>query len=206
MKTLGTVLFPGFELLDVAGPLEVLGNLNLEEPRFRLVNVAESAGCVASAQGPRMEAEVGFDDCPRLDVLMVPGGIGTRKEVENRRLLEWLVARAATAELVLSVCTGAALLARAGILDGRRATSNKRSLAWVMSQGPRVEWVKRARWVEDGRFFTSSGVSAGIDMSLQVLAHFAGRAEAERIAKIIEFGWQTDSEVDPFAEVWGAGV
>ena len=205
MKTLGTVLFPGFELLDVSGPLEVLGNLNFAEPLFQLASVAESAGLVASAQGPRMEANFGFDDAPRFDVLLVPGGIGTRKEVDNQRLLDFLVARAATAELVLSVCTGASLLARAGLLDGRRATSNKRSLAWVMSQGPRVDWVKQARWVEDGRFFSSSGVSAGIDMALQVVAHFAGRAEAQRIANIIEFGWQQDSTVDPFAEIWGVG-
>src|SRR5574338_457732 len=103
-------------------------------------------------------------------VLFVPGGMGTRREVDNPVLLGWLERRAAGATHVTSVCTGAALLARAGLLDGHRATSNKRSWDWVVSQGPRVDWVRRARWVQDGRLWTSSGVSAGIDMTLQLIA------------------------------------
>ena len=120
-------------------------------------------------------------------------------EVQNEGLLRWLAERTRTAELVLSVCTGSALLARAGVLDGVRATSNKRAFDWVMTQGPNVHWERRARWVEDGRFVTSSGVSAGIDMALAVVARIAGRPEAERIAKIIEHTWQSDPTVDPFA-------
>ena len=106
----------------------------------------------------------------RFDLILVPGGIGTRREVDNPRLLEWLNQRAAAAILVTSVCTGAALLARAGLLDGKRATTNKRAFAWVASQGPEVNWIKQARWVEDGKFATSSGVSAGIDMALALIA------------------------------------
>jgi putative intracellular protease/amidase len=127
---------------------------------WRLVTTAESAGSVASAQGPCAVAEHALTDCPKLDVLVVPGGIGTRREVNNPALLDWLRQRSAEAEVVSSVCTGAALLARAGLLDGRRATTNKLSFAWVVEQGPRVHWVRQARWVEDDRFVTSSGVSA----------------------------------------------
>jgi putative intracellular protease/amidase len=109
-------------------------------------------------------ADYSLADCPRIDVMLVPGGIGTRREVQTALLLDWLRQRAAQAEIVSSVCTGAALLARAGLLDGRRATSNKLSFKWVTEQGPAVEWILRqARWVEDGKFATSSGVSAGID-------------------------------------------
>lgn len=199
MRTLGALLFPDFELLDVFGPLEVFGNKNFETPPFRVLTVAETAGAVRSAQDTRALADHGFADCPPLDVVLVPGGMGTRKAVAEATLLEWVRAAAARAELVLSVCTGAGILARAGVLDGRRATTNKRSFEWVVSQGPRVEWVRRARWVEDGRFVTSSGVTAGIDMALAVLARVAGRAEAVRIAGIIEHVWREDASDDPFA-------
>jgi transcriptional regulator GlxA family with amidase domain len=199
-RTVGVVLFPGFELLDVFGPLEAFGNLS---GMFRVVLVAERAGPVASAQGPRTVADHGFADCPHLDVVLVPGGIGTRDEAENPKLLGWLGHRAAEAEVVTSVCTGAALLARAGVLDGRRATTNKAFFQWVADQGPKVEWVRAARWVEDGKFATSSGVSAGIDMTLAVIARLVGREVSENVARAMEYEWHTDATWDPFAKVWG---
>jgi len=199
-RTVGVVLFPGFELLDVFGPLEAFGNL---PGMFRVVLVAEQAGPVASAQGPRAVADHGFADCPHLDVVLVPGGIGTRDEAENPTLLGWLGRRAAEAEVVTSVCTGAALLARAGVLDGRRATTNKAFFQWVADQGPKVEWVRAARWVEDGKFATSSGVSAGIDMALAVIARLEGREVSENVARAMEYEWHTDADWDPFAKAWG---
>jgi transcriptional regulator GlxA family with amidase domain len=197
-RTLGVVLFPGFELLDVFGPLEVFGN-RLVQDDYRVLLAAERVGPVASAQSARAVADHGFDDCPRLDVLLVPGGMGTRREVDNTALLAWIRERAAGADLVLSVCTGAALLARAGVLDGRRATTNKFAFEWVVSQGPRVDWVHRARWVEDGRYVTSSGVSAGIDMSLRVVARTVGPERAEEVARLMEYTAHTDADDDPFA-------
>jgi transcriptional regulator GlxA family with amidase domain len=165
--------------------------------------VAAKAGSIASAQGPQAVAEFGFDDCPRLDVILVPGGIGTRREVDNAAVISWLRERAATAELVTSVCTGTGLLARAGLLDGRRATTNKRSFAWVESQGPRVKWVKQARWVEDGKFATSAGVSAGIDMALAIIARLIGAEKAEQAANGMEYEWHRDPAWDPFAKIHG---
>jgi transcriptional regulator GlxA family with amidase domain len=194
------VLFPGFELLDVFGPLEAYG---IVRGWFTLALVAQQPGPVASAQGPRAHADHGFADCPMLDVLLVPGGMGTRTEVDNAALLDWLSGRAADTEVVTSVCTGAGLLARAGVLDGRRATTNKRSFQWVVEQGPRVEWVREARWVEDGKFVTSSGVSAGIDMTLAVIARLAGREVSEQAATAMEYEWHRDAGWDPFAKVWG---
>src|SRR5262245_33059969 len=141
-RTLGVVLFPGFELLDVFGPLEAFGNL---PGAYRVVMVAEKAGPVTSAQGPRAVADHALADCPPLEVILVPGGIGTREQAENRTLLDWLARRAVDAEYVTSVCTGAALLARAGVLDGRRATTNKAFFQWVADQRPAVEWVRAAR-------------------------------------------------------------
>jgi transcriptional regulator GlxA family with amidase domain len=201
-RTLGVVLFPGFELLDVFGPLEAFGHL---PERFAIHLVAERPGPVASAQGPKALAEHGLADAPRLDVLLVPGGIGTRSEVDNAVLVDWLRRRTAEAEIATSVCTGAALLARAGVLDGRRATTNKAVFRWVAEQGPRVDWVAVARWVEDGKFVTSSGVSAGIDMALHLIARLESQETAEALARGMEYEWHRDADDDPFAKVWGLG-
>lgn len=199
-RTLGVVLFPGFELLDAYGPLEAFGHLT---DLFRIVQVADQAGPVVSAQGPRVVADVSLADAPRLDWLLVPGGIGTREEVENSKLLEWLAARSASAERVTSVCTGSAVLARAGVLDGHRATSNKAVFGWVKTQGPRVTWIPEARWVNDGKFSTSSGVSAGIDMALDLISTHVGPDAAEALARGMEYEWHRDAGWDPFAKAWG---
>jgi transcriptional regulator GlxA family with amidase domain len=148
-------------------------------------------------------ADYALADCPPIDVMLVPGGIGTRREVNNTKLLEWFVRRAAEAEIVTSICTGAALLARAGLLDGHRATTNKLSFKWVTEQGPAVEWIKQARWVEDGKFATSSGVSAGIDMTLALIAKLAGVETAEQVAIRMEYEWHRDPQWDPFAKIHG---
>jgi transcriptional regulator GlxA family with amidase domain len=201
METIGALLFDGFELLDVFGPLEAFGKL-AESGKCRVITLAERAGTVASAQGPRAVADYGLADCPRLHMLLVPGGIGTRREVENRRLIDFIRIRAVEAEVVMSVCTGAGLLARAGLLDGRRATTNKRAFAWPVSQGPEVNWVREARWVEDGRFVTSSGISAGIDMALAVIGRRYGAETAQGIAVVMEYDWHRDSLRDPFARIY----
>jgi len=201
-RTLGVLLFDGFELLDVFGPCEAYGMGHLDGA-FRLAMVAAKAGSIASAQGPRAVAEFGFDDCPWLDLMLIPGGVGTRREVYNTALMSWLRTRAAKAELVSSVCTGAALLASAGLLDGLRATTNKRAFAWVQSQGPGVNWIRQARWVEDGKFATSSGVSAGIDMALAIIARLVNPASAEKAAISMEYEWHRDAGWDPFATIHG---
>jgi transcriptional regulator GlxA family with amidase domain len=196
MRTVGIVLYPRFELLDVYGPAEIFGNMI---GRMRIVMVAEKAGPVASAQGPKVVADVGFDDCPDLDLVMVPGGFGTMTQLKNETLLNWLRARAEKAEIVLSVCSGSAILAKAGLLDGRRATSNKRYFQLAVDQGPNVQWVRQARWVDDGDRVTSSGVSAGIDMALHVVKRLYGAQAAENIANGTEYTWHRDADVDPFA-------
>jgi len=205
IKTFGVMLFEGFELLDVFGPLEAFGMLAVTG-KCRVLTVAERAGAVTSAQGPKVIADYGFtesglNECPPLDIVLVPGGIGTRKEVSNHALLEWLIAHSQKAEIVASVCTGAALLAKAGLLDGRRATSNKFAFKWVTEQGPKVKWVHEARWVDDGKFSTSSGVSAGIDMALAIIARITDLATAEQIAIRMEYEWHRDSGWDPFSKL-----
>ncbi len=194
-RTIGIVLYPMFELLDVYGPAEVFGNVT---KGLKVVMVAQKAGPVTSVQGPQVLAEFGFDDCPPLDLVLVPGGMGTLAEVKNSAMLDWLRVRAKNAEILMSVCSGSAILAEAGLLDGRKATSNKRYFQVAVDHGPKVEWIEKARWVDDGNRVTSSGVSAGIDMSLAVVARLYGEKIAENIADLTEYQWHRDASNDPF--------
>ena len=199
-RTLGVVLFEGFELLDVFGPLEMFG---LAADHFEVRLISESGGVVASRQGPKSVCDDSIQSAPATDVLLVPGGIGTRREVDNQVLLDWIKERSEQAELVASVCTGSALLAKAGVLDGLHATTNKMAFGWVASQREKVQWQKQARWVEDGKVFSSSGVSAGIDMALAVIAKLVSLQAAEDAANFAEYTWQRDANCDPFASVAG---
>ncbi len=201
-RTLGAIVYPGFELLDLYGPLEMFGALG---PELRILTLAERPGPVASFQGPRTLAEHGFADCPPLDLVLLPGGFGTLEQLGNAALLGFLRERTSRAEVTMSVCSGSALLAKAGLLDGRRATSNKMFFDLARSQGAKVEWVTEARWVEDGPWVTSSGVSAGTDMALAVIARLYGRERAERIATYTEYEWHSDPSRDPFAKYLNQG-
>jgi transcriptional regulator GlxA family with amidase domain len=196
----GTLLFEGFELLDVFGPLEMFGLLG---ERARILMLAEHAGHIRSTQGPAALAEASIHEPRELDVLLVPGGMGTRREVSNAGLIAALARQCGASRYVASVCTGSGLLAKAGVLDGRRATSNKRAFAWATSQGPKVDWVKQARWVEDDRYFTSSGVSAGIDMALALIARLFDRDTSLEAANRAEYQWHEDRDWDPFAALNG---
>ena len=199
-RTIGVVLFEDFELLDVFGPLEMFG---MAADHFEIRLISQHGGVVASRQGPKSVSDDSFESAPAIDVVLVPGGIGTRREVDNPVLLDWLQQRAQQAELVTSVCTGSALLAKAGVLDGLRATTNKLVFAWAASQSAKVRWQQQARWVEDRKFFTSSGVSAGIDMSLAVIAKLVSHQAAEQAANFAEYDWHRDADWDPFAALHG---
>ncbi|MFZ0059271.1 MAG: DJ-1/PfpI family protein [Acidimicrobiales bacterium] len=194
-RRIATVLFEGFELLDVFGPLEVFG----VSEQFEVSLVGPAAGPVRSAQGQRVVAEVACHDAPAPEIVLFPGGIGTRRLVEDEPFLSWLAGWSREASYVTSVCTGSGVLAKAGLLDGYRATSNKRAFAWARQQSERVEWVAEARWVEDRDRWTSSGVAAGMDMALALLARLYGEPHASGVADRIELAWHRDATVDPFA-------
>jgi transcriptional regulator GlxA family with amidase domain len=196
-RTLGILLFPNFETLDVFGPIEMFGMLPNE---LKIILIAEQQGLVKSVHGQYVNVDYQLETTPHLDIILVPGGMGTRIEVNNQLLLQWIKAQAQQAELTLSVCTGAALLAKAGVLDGHRATTNKISFDWVVAQGPKTNWAKKARWVDDGPVITSSGISAGIDMSLHVIARLFGESTRESIAKRAEYVPNNDPQNDTFAD------
>lgn len=202
-RVLGAILYPGFELLDLYGPLEMFGTL---ADRYRIVTIAAAKGAVPSFQGPCTVAEHDFDDAPACDLLLVPGGMGTLPALSNEPLLDYLRRASATATVTMSVCSGSAILARAGLLDGLRATSNKQFFGLARVQSAKVDWVEAARWVDAGRFVTSSGVSAGTDMALAVIARLDGPEVAELVAVGTEYQWHRDADVDPFVAHLDAAI
>jgi transcriptional regulator GlxA family with amidase domain len=205
VRRVAVVLFEGFTVLDVYGPVQAFASVRLPRPDgswhrlFEIVTVAEKAGPVKSGEGPTTHADYAFADAPAFDVLLVPGGFGTRQAVNNTSLLLALTTASRAAAVTTTVCTGSALLARTGLMDNRPATSNKIAWDWVVQQGPRVRWQRAARWVDDGDLVTSSGVSAGIDMALSVVARLHGVDMARQAARFMEYVWHEDPGADPFA-------
>jgi transcriptional regulator GlxA family with amidase domain len=193
--TLGAILYEGFELLDLYGPLEMFGSL---KPELEILTIAEKAGPVSSFQGPQTMVEFDYQNCPRLDLILLPGGFGTIQELKNQTIMSFLKERVPSAKVTMSVCSGSWILARAGLLNGRRATSNKAYFKMATQQSYQVELVSEARWVEDGPFYTSSGVSAGMDMSLAVIASLYGKEKALDIANGAEYIWNQDPDDDSF--------
>ncbi len=191
------VLFPGFELLDVFGPVGLFGHV----PEIEVEYVANIAGPITSAQGAQVIATRCAADLETVDILLVPGGAGSRTLVEDAEFLDWLNNLGSRARLVASVCTGSALLAAAGLLEGKRATSNKLAFDWATSFGNEVTWVKAARWVEDGDRWSSSGVAAGMDMAVALISSILGKEAGRFAARKIEYRPQTDGTVDPFADL-----
>ncbi|KAI1111876.1 class I glutamine amidotransferase-like protein [Nemania sp. NC0429] len=201
----GVVLFPGFQALDVFGPLDALNNLSRTTP-LEFVTLAATLDPVSTTvQAPgRIGQSVvpthTFDNCPDdLEVLLVPGGFGNRDPAITAPIVEFLKRIYPKLRYLLTVCTGSAILAQTGLLDGRRATSNMRSWDWATAQGPAVTWVRQARWVVDGNIWTSSGVSAGIDLMFAFIADQYGEDVAERLAHVAEYVRNTDPNNNPFA-------
>lgn len=203
-KTLviGAVMYPGFEMLDMFGPLEMFSLVTCCP--VQIVMIAQDDKPVSTAMGqspgggPAVTPDATFVTAPAADILLVPGGFGTLAELENSVLLGYLRQAASEARLVCTVCTGSVLLAKAGALKGRSATSNKQFFALTQMAEADVDWVESARWVEDGKYFTSSGVSAGMDMSLAVINRLFGAEEAEAVASVAEYTWHRDAASDPF--------
>lgn len=188
------LLFPDFETLDAFGPVEVLGRI--EEYKLRYISV--TGGTITSRQGIRVLTEdIQSDDCD--GILLIPGGQGTRSLVNDTKFIDKLSEMVLNTKYCLTVCTGSALLAKTGLLNHKKATSNKKAFEWVKSINPDVLWVEKARWVVDEKYYTSSGVSAGIDMALGFAAERFGVDKAQKIAEHIEYVWNPDPNNDPFA-------
>ena len=205
VKHVAVVLFEGFTVLDVYGPVQAFASCRVTKPDgsrqrfFEIFTIADRTGPIKSGEGPSSHADYAFADAPPFDILLVPGGFGTRAAVDDAGFIERLAAASRRAPVTTTVCTGSALLARTGLMDGRPATSNKIAWDWVVQQGPKVLWKRRARWVDDGDLVTSSGVSAGTDMALALIARLHGRDMALAAARNMEYVWHERADDDPFA-------
>ena len=193
--TINLLLFDRFETLDAFGPVEMLSDMG----KNAIVCCSLAGGPVRSSHGYAVDT-LPLEETEPSAVLLIPGGMGTRTLVKDDAFLARLKSAAETAEYVLTVCTGSALLSKTGVLDGRRATSNKMAMAWVKSCSDMVLWQDSARWVADGKYYTSSGVSAGIDMALGFMRDRFGDEKAAAIARNTEYVWHSDSAADPFAQ------
>lgn len=185
MTTIGILLFDECEELDWAGPWEVF-TMGRREGDV-VVTVAERPGPVTCAKGLRVLADHTFADAPRLDVVMVPGGRGRRRERTNPAMLGYLREVAPGCRWVTSVCTGAFVLEAAGLLTGRRVTTHWASIEELRGLAPDLTVLERVRYVRDGAMVTAAGVSAGIDMSLWLLGQLASPEHARRTQYLMEY-------------------
>ena len=188
-REVGILLFDEFETLDVFGPVELFGVARQE---YRVSFYSESGGIVKNTHGVAIESLPLDNIVTGVDVFLIPGGFGTRRDVQREDFIAKLKQIAAASTYVLTVCTGSALLAKTGLLDCRAATSNRNAFEWALGNGPKVNWDIKARWTVDGKYYTSAGVSAGLDMVLGFMSDRHGMAYAEELARQIEYHWHKD--------------
>ena len=185
---LGIVLFDGVEELDFAGPWEVLRYAEIScGADLRVRTVAETVDPVTCSKGLRVLPDHDFGDAPPFDIILVPGGKGTRRERNNATMLEFLQRQAPAAKWVTSVCTGVLVLLAAGLVEGERVTTHWDAFDELEAQGGAFEAVRDARYVRDGKLVTAAGVSAGIDMSLWLLGELFSPELAREVQKGIEY-------------------
>ncbi|MRX11513.1 DJ-1/PfpI family protein [Pseudoduganella sp. FT25W] len=205
-RTIGIYIFDNVEVLDFAGPYEVFtcaarvaGKLAPDAPPpFAVRTIGAGDAAVRARAGLVLHPEATFDDAGPIDVLIVPGGVVTA-ELARPEVTAWISATAGRAELTASVCTGALLLAEAGLLDGLPATTHWEDLDDLRAGWPQVRVEGGRRWIDTGRIVTSAGISAGIDMSLHLVARLAGQALAERTARQMDYDWQTSGVRSPIS-------
>jgi transcriptional regulator GlxA family with amidase domain len=193
-RKVGILVFPEVEVLDFCGPFEVFSVTRLNEERrreepspYEVILIAERKETVVATGGLKVVPDDSLDDCPPLDVLVVPGGWGTRREMTNDRLITWVAERGRQVTTLTSVCTGSLLLGKAGLLDGKRATTHWRVLEDMRRLFPSVDVIEDQHVVEEGDMMTSAGISAGIDMALRVVARHHGDAVARATARFMEY-------------------
>ncbi|MDD2763802.1 MAG: DJ-1/PfpI family protein [Opitutaceae bacterium] len=184
------LIFDDVEVLDFAGPFEVFAVTDQlhEHTAWNTFTIAESPGTVRAVNGLKIVPDHTLESTPPPDVLVVPGGFGTRALLKRPALIEWIRTRAQRAEIVMSVCTGALLLAKAGLLDGLRATTHHGALDLLRELAPVAAIDPSQRFHDNGKILTAAGISAGIDCSLHVVARLLGSAVAEQTMRHMEYG------------------
>ncbi|HKM56777.1 MAG TPA: DJ-1/PfpI family protein [Isosphaeraceae bacterium] len=199
-RKVGILIFTDVEVLDFCGPFEVFSVTRLNEDRrqeepspYEPLLIAEQKEPVAATGGMKVIPDYSLDDCPPLDVLVVPGGWGTRRAMNNDQLIAWVAERGRQVTTLTSVCTGSLLLGKAGLLDGKRATTHWRVLDEMRRLFPAVSVIDDQHVVEEGDLITSAGISAGIDMALRVVARHHGESVAQATARHMEYPFAKDN-------------
>ncbi len=192
VRRVAVLLFDDVEVLDFAGPFEVFGVAGWARPRppFDVYTVALTARQVLARNQLRIDPDYPAAGCPRPDVFVVPGGFGTRRQMHNPAMLDFVRTTVEEAELVLSVCTGALLLGAAGLLDGLHATTHRAAIADLRAAAPAAEIHPDARGIDNGKIILSTGISAGLDMALYAVAKLCGRELADETADYMHYDWR----------------
>ncbi len=182
-------LFDDVEDLDFAGPLEVFGAFGRpgDNDAFELVTVSDGPGMIKSRNGLKIQPDYSFENCPKADVLVIPGGMGTRREMHNTAAMAWLKRAAAEAEVVLTVCTGSLLAAKAGLLEGLEATTHYAAMDLLAELAPGARLKPGSRYLDNGKYVIAAGVSAGIDAALYLAGRMHGMDKALQTAHYIEY-------------------
>ncbi len=186
----GIFLFDDVEVLDFAGPFEVFSVTEIENDQqpFVVETVSEKGNLVIATNGLKVQPDYSFDNVPRFDILIIPGGLGAReREMYNDNVINWITNQMKTVQLMTSVCTGALLLAKAGLLNGKMATTHWASLERLKIEFPQVEVQREVKFVDEGNIITSGGISAGINMSFHIVKRLLGSEVAQNTAKIMEY-------------------
>ncbi|MDI1251430.1 MAG: DJ-1/PfpI family protein [Lacunisphaera sp.] len=192
-RNVAILIFPEVEVLDFAGPFEVFavtGELNADT--FHTFTVAETPGSIRARNGLKIVPDFTLENAPAPEVLIVPGGAGTRPLLKKPAVLEWIRQRARQAEIVASVCTGSLVLAQAGLLHNLRATTHYENFADLADLAPETEVVEDVRFTDNGQVLTAAGISAGIDLSLHLVSRLLGEPVATRTARYMEYHWRND--------------
>jgi transcriptional regulator GlxA family with amidase domain len=196
-RNVAILIFDDVEVLDFCGPFEVFGVAGLRiggERPFHVYTVAESSGPVIARNGLSVNPSFTIENCPAPDLLLIPGGYGTRKQIHNSTLVGWVKSQAEQVELLLSVCTGALILAKAGLLEGLRATTHHSAIEDLRALAPHTQVLPTERYVDNGKIILSAGVSAGIDMSLYVVSRLLGKEQAAETAHHMQYVYWQESK------------
>jgi len=188
-KNIAILLFDDVEVLDFAGPFEVFAVTNelRGHDTFEVFTVAEGVGTVRARNGLKLVPHYTLEQCPAAHLLIIPGGFGTRALLKKPAFLEWVRIRARSAEIVMSVCTGALVLAQLRLLDGLKSTTHHECLDLLRELAPATEVMPDARFIDNGRIITAAGISAGIDCSLHVVERLLGSDAATKTARYMEY-------------------
>lgn len=189
-RTVGILVFPDVEVLDFCGPFEVFASASEGSERLFAVSVVgETTDIVSCRGGLLVKPHLSFVDSPRFDLIVVPGGFGTRNEIDNPALIDWIQAQNETTEITTSVCTGALLLAKAGLLEDLPVTTHWDAFDELLGHFPGLHVDGTQRVIDNGHIVTSAGVSAGIDMALAMVARLHGQSVALDTARGMEYDW-----------------